>query len=114
MWLSKTEFYYLTYMGDLEDLNAYFGKREKNKECTGFVKLVDGGRNIVAAHNTHNIYSLMLRIFKVYEFAPSIGGLKNLTQSFSSRPGDMNSKDDYYLLGNGLQVHETSLEMFNK
>ena len=53
MRLTRTEFYYLTYMGDLEDLNAYYGKRERNKECTGFVKLVDGGKNIVAAHNTH-------------------------------------------------------------
>ena len=43
--------------------------------------------------------------------------LKNITNitfyKFSSRPLDIESKDDFYILSNGLIVAETSLEVFD-
>jgi hypothetical protein len=36
------------------------------------------------------------------------------TISFSGRPGDFNSKDDFYVLSSGLKIVETSLLNYNK
>ena len=33
--------------------------------------------------------------------------------TFSSRPGDLNSKDSYYILSSGLKITETSFLNFN-
>ena len=41
-------------------------------------------------------YSLMLRIYKVYEFNLNNPLIAATTVSFSSRPGDLSSKDDFY------------------
>ena len=41
-------------------------------------------------------YSLMLRIFKVYEFNLNNPLIAATIVSFSSRPGDLSSKDDFY------------------
>ncbi len=64
--LMLEEFHVLTFMGDLEDLMAAYGGAEakERKDCTGIVTEIPG--EVLVAHNTHNIYSLMLRIFKTY------------------------------------------------
>jgi len=58
-------------------------------ECTIIMKLNKDNRLLVG-HNTHNIYSLMLRIYKKYKY-----GDQRVIE-FSSRPGDLQSKDDFY------------------
>ena len=40
----------------------------------------------------------MLRIFKEYNFNFNNKAIKNRRQSFTARPGDLNSKDDFYIL----------------
>ncbi len=55
----------------------------------------------------------MLRVFKHYIFNVSALPVAATTTSFSSRPGDMESKDDFFLLSSGLAVVETSLTVFN-
>lgn len=111
--LSFEQFYVLTFMGDLSDLMPALGESEAKewKECTGIVNQLND--EIIVAHNTHNIYSLMLRIFKNYDIAiPGLEGRKLVR--FSSRPGDLNSKDDFYRVGSDLVVLETSLAVYDK
>lgn len=69
MYLGFSQFYYLTNVGDLEDLiPAYQSELEQRHggNCNGYVKLQNG--EISVAHNTHNIYAFLLRIFKSYNF----------------------------------------------
>lgn len=117
--LSKNEFYLLTMQGDLEDILIAFdsdrfdGKTwKKDKDCSGFVKYVKDTKNLIVGHNTHNHYSLMNRIYKNYKLNFVMSNGKSLNNmKFSSRPGDLNSKDDYYILSNNMVVIETSLEV---
>ena len=55
----------------------------------------------------------MLRIFKHYIFDVSSLPVAASTVSFSSRPGDLESKDDFFLMSSGLVSVETSLTIFN-
>ena len=117
--LSEEDFYLLTMQADLEDIIPAFeperlklGLFRKEKDCSGFIKLV--GANLIVGHNTHNLYSLMNRIYKYYNFNITLStGRKVNNFKFSSRPGDLNSKDDYYVLSNKMVVLETSLEVKN-
>jgi len=53
-------------MGDLEDIVPAMTDGIKTSfDCTTFIKPQDS--NLIVAHNTHNRYSLMLRVFKVYD-----------------------------------------------
>jgi hypothetical protein len=66
------------------------------------------------AHSTGSYYPYMLRVVKSYNFTtrdPSVGS-ERIT--FTSRPGDFNSKDSYYQLSSGLKIIETSFMNFNK
>lgn len=56
----------------------------------------------------------MLRIFKEYNLNFSINGRVLNNMKFTSRPGDLNSKDDYYTLSNKMVVMETSLAFPDK
>lgn len=55
-------------------------------------------------HSTHNIYQFMLRIFKTYHFPTRDQNVGSQWFSFSSRPGDLISKDDFYVLSSGLII----------
>jgi hypothetical protein len=70
--------------------------------------------NLYIAHSTHNIYHFLLRIFKTYHFPTRDPKIGSEWFAFSSRPGDMISKDDFYVLSSGLYVMETSLSNMNK
>lgn len=125
--LTKENVYLLSMLGDLEDLDIAFNQNPKKddhedytkKQCTIIGRLVyENGKvnDLIVSHNTHNIYSLMNRVYKNYDlnlkFSNSnkwINGYK-----FTSRPGDLNSKDDFYTTTANLVVVETSLEILNK
>lgn len=91
----------------------------RGQHCSGLVKHVPAARDIVTGHTTFNDYQFMLRVYKTYDFS---GGkqVQGTAQypgsrvSFSSRPADLHSKDDFYAVGSGLTVIETSLTVFNK
>ena len=55
----------------------------------------------------------MLRIFKTYRFNLNNKLIKAKTMSFSARPGDLESKDDYYVMDSNLVVTESSLGNYN-
>lgn len=56
----------------------------------------------------------MLRIFKTYNFDLHNPEIKNKILSYSARPGDLESKDDFYAVGQNLVVIESSLNNYNK
>ena len=62
--LTFDEFYYLTNMGDLEDIiNAFDRKNRTEMNCNSYVKLTP--KDLICGHITFNNFSLMLRIYKV-------------------------------------------------
>lgn len=119
MYIGFSQFYYLTNEGDLQDLIPAFhdpsmmqghGKQTEDKKpgnCNGYVKMMDS--QLYLAHSTHNIYQFLLRIFKTYHFPTRDVNVGSQWFAFSSRPGDLISKDDFYVLSSGLYVMETSL-----
>lgn len=120
--LSEEQIDIIVYQADLNDLIPAFQASLNNnseqkfflkKECSGFVRYNNKTKNLITAHTTHNIYSLMNRIYKYYDFNFIVEGINLNNFKFSSRPGDLNSKDDYYILSNGMSIIETSLEIFN-
>lgn len=64
-------------------------------------------------HSTHNIYQFLLRTLKTYSFPTRDEKVGSQWFSFSSRPGDLISKDDFYVLSSGLIVMETSFSNMN-
>jgi glycosylphosphatidylinositol transamidase (GPIT) subunit GPI8 len=75
--------------------------------CNGFAKLING--TIYTGHSTHNHYTFLLRIYKSFNFPTRNSQVGAQTLTFSSRPGDLISKDDFYVLDSGLKVMESSL-----
>lgn len=74
--LDFRHFYYLSIayktnlanMGDLEDIIPAFSVfAEKDPNCNALIKF-SREKGLIVGHNTFNIYSLMLRIYKVYDF----------------------------------------------
>ena len=84
--------------------------------CSGLVKHVRATGDLITGHTTFNDYQFMLRVYKTYDFSKGRGGASypGAVSSFSSRPGDLHSKDDFYALSSGLSVLETSLTVFDK
>lgn len=119
LFLKEIDIIVLSLLGELSDItNSYkttFENKKQDflsKECTIFSKIIINESeildNILYAHNTHNIYSLMNRSFKIIK-----SSFFN-SYKFSSRPGDLNSKDDFYIIDNLMVVAETSLEILDK
>ena len=96
-------------------------------DCSGLVKLAENYTDLFVGHTTFNAYWCMLRIFKHY--VANFTGMTTVavvviinaigvrtaarTVSFSSRPGDLESKDDFFLMSSHLVSIETSLSIFN-
>ncbi|EDR29183.1 hypothetical protein, conserved [Entamoeba dispar SAW760] len=105
--LPEIELYMLISVGDLENLNELYktGKEPETSivymrkafpdriyhECSALVRAV--GDEVYFAHGTWRGYYAMLRIYKVYDL---FYGGRRLKMSFSSSPGLIHSKDDYY------------------
>jgi hypothetical protein len=81
------------------------GFSEVRKNCNAYVRL--DNEKLFITHGTHNRYSFLLRIFKTWNFPRRDIPLQST--SFTSRPGDLISKDDFFILSSGLRVLETSL-----
>lgn len=127
--LDNEQIYMLTLAGDLEDLvhlnhSTAAAQRlvrararppsQPHMDCSGLVKIAADGSDLFVGHTTFNDFQYMLRVFKHYEFrGPPALQTAASTASFSARPADLNSKDDFYLLSSGLVVIETSLTVFN-
>lgn len=82
------------------------------KSCTIFVKYL--GDKMMSGHSTMNTYTQMLRIAKNYKFELHNDKVRAKVMTFSSRPGDFISKDDFFITDTGLNIMETSLLNFNQ
>lgn len=99
-------------MPDLEDVQPCFQQQDKStKSCTIFVKYL--GDKLISGHSTMNTFTQMLRIAKTYKFKLHNKKVVADQLTFSSRPGDFISKDDFFITSTGLNIMETSLLNFN-
>lgn len=82
-------------------------------DCTIVLKDVED--DILVAHNTHNVYYILLRLFKTttIKWDTYKKFMKTNTMRYSGRYGAIGSKDDYYVLDNGMIVLETSILIYN-
>jgi len=116
----------LNSVGDLENLNDIYKSGNEPKtslvylkkefpdriyhECSALVKNVNGV--VYFGHGTWRGYYAMLRIYKIYDFYYE----RRVRLSFSSSPGLIHSKDDYYTSlseDSNLFVSETTNSIYN-
>jgi hypothetical protein len=77
--------------------------------CSALVKVLEDGSDVVAGHTTWSTMENMLRVYKHYQF-----GLRERV-SFSSKPGLLYSKDDFYVLPHSrMVVMETTNGIMDK
>ncbi|XP_077865834.1 phospholipase B-like 1, partial [Saccoglossus kowalevskii] len=81
--------------------------------CSALFKVLGAYENIFMAHSSWFDYSSTIRIYKHYNFNLKSISVASKQMSFSSYPGFLESLDDYYLLGNGLVMIQTSINVYN-
>ena len=87
----------------------WFGQ---HTHCSSLIALTPDNSDVYMGHATWGMYSMMLRVFKTYDFDAFMPHAAQ-TVTFSSYPGVMVSIDDYYTTSTGLIVTETSFNTFN-
>lgn len=86
---------------------------QQNGHCSALVKVTPGFENIYMGHSSWFVYSAMLRIYKHYDIRVFGDDNPNSKLSFSSYPGFLNSLDDFYILGSGMVMLQTTNNIFN-
>ncbi|CAG5124849.1 unnamed protein product [Candidula unifasciata] len=81
--------------------------------CSALIKLLPGYENIFMSHSSWFLYSVMNRIFKHYNLNVTDPATAARRISFSSYPGYLESLDDFYLLGSGLVMLQTTNSIYN-
>jgi len=74
--------------------------------CSALIRVIDGGMDIAAGHNTWTDFGSMVRTYKIMNFQYRVPGAQRI--SFSSKPGLLYSKDDFYATDAGMIVMETT------
>uniref|UniRef100_H2Y3Z0 Phospholipase B-like n=1 Tax=Ciona savignyi TaxID=51511 RepID=H2Y3Z0_CIOSA len=90
--------------------------------CSALVKMLPNYTDIYMGHATWTQYRSMLRMIKRYNlnFKDESGWLcaphaiPGHVMAFTSQPGQLYSKNDFYTLSSGLVTMETSLPNYNK
>ena len=83
-----------------------------NSRCSALIKLLPGFEEIFIGHSTWFRYESTARIFKNYDM--NLEGTVNRKISFSSYGGNLQSLDDFYLVGGNLAMLQTSNNIFNE
>ncbi|MEQ2255364.1 hypothetical protein ILYODFUR_013128 [Ilyodon furcidens] len=81
--------------------------------CTALIKMLPGYENLLFGHSSWYTYAATMRIYKHWDFRVSDTHVATGQMSFSSYPGFLMSLDDFYLLGSGLVMTQTSISVFN-
>ncbi|ELR11152.1 phospholipase blike protein g, putative [Acanthamoeba castellanii str. Neff] len=121
--LSSFDLYLLNSAGDIEDLANLYpqpGMRRSFKpeapleftDCSALITLLPKSADLFAGHTTWTDYYSMNRIYKHYSLP--LTGAAAVNISFSSRPGMLSSKDDWYTMSSGLVSLETTNAVYNK
>lgn len=84
--------------------------RDKLLDCSAAISMLPGAADVTVGHTTWRSYYAMLRVYKVYTLPSVFPAAPRL--SFSSSPGLIHSKDDFYATQD-LVVMETTNSVFN-
>ncbi|XP_074934983.1 phospholipase B-like 1 [Phalacrocorax aristotelis] len=82
--------------------------------CSALIKVLPGYENIYFAHSSWFTYAATLRIYKHWNFNIVDPDTSTGRVSFSSYPGFLVSLDDFYILGSGLVMLQTTNSVFNQ
>ncbi|XP_028990893.1 phospholipase B-like 1 [Betta splendens] len=116
---------FLNGIGDLLDLVPALTRRANSSteagtfrmpgmgHCTALIKVLPGFENLLLGHSSWYTYAATMRIYKHWDFRVSESHTATGKMSFSSYPGFLMSLDDFYLLGSGLLMTQTSIGVFN-
>ncbi|CAI5659559.1 phospholipase B-like 1 isoform X3 [Oreochromis niloticus] len=123
--LSAFTVQFLNGVGDLLDLVPALTPRSNSSagsgafrmpgmgHCTALIKVLPGFENLLVGHSSWYTYAATMRIYKHWDFKVSDTHVATGKMSFSSYPGFLMSLDDFYLLGSGLLMTQTSIGIFN-
>lgn len=120
--LSLFEVQFLNAVGDLLDLIPALNpthpplrdyKLPGMGHCSALIKMLPGFENLVFGHSSWYTYAATMRIYKHWDFQVSESHTATGKLSFSSYPGFLVSLDDFYLLGSGLMMTQTTNNIFN-
>uniref|UniRef100_A0A665WAU5 Phospholipase B-like n=1 Tax=Echeneis naucrates TaxID=173247 RepID=A0A665WAU5_ECHNA len=121
--LSLFDIQFLNAVGDLLDLIPALVpdsspplrdfKRPGMGHCSALIKMLPGFENLLFAHSSWYTYAATMRIYKHWDFHVNEPHTATAKMSFSSYPGFLVSLDDFYLLGNGLMMTQTTNNVFN-
>uniref|UniRef100_A0A671R185 Phospholipase B-like n=1 Tax=Sinocyclocheilus anshuiensis TaxID=1608454 RepID=A0A671R185_9TELE len=81
--------------------------------CSALIKMLPGFENLMFAHSSWYTYAATMRIYKHWDFRLNEPHTATGKLSFSSYPGFLVSLDDFYLLGSGLMMTQTTNNVFN-
>ncbi|KAF3846753.1 hypothetical protein F7725_003831 [Dissostichus mawsoni] len=81
--------------------------------CSALIKMLPGFENLLFAHSSWYTYAATMRIYKHWDFHITEPHTATGKLSFSSYPGFLVSLDDFYLLGSGLMMTQTTNNVFN-
>uniref|UniRef100_A0A3Q1BZE7 Phospholipase B-like n=1 Tax=Amphiprion ocellaris TaxID=80972 RepID=A0A3Q1BZE7_AMPOC len=81
--------------------------------CSALIKMLPGFENLLFAHSSWYTYAATMRIYKHWDFRITEPHTATGKLSFSSYPGFLVSLDDFYLLGSGLMMTQTTNNVFN-
>jgi len=107
---NELDLYMLNAAGDMEDLVSVYGDKPSGLtadmlECSAVVRVTS--KDIFVGHATWRSFMLMNRMYKDI----IVNGQRT---SFSSQPGFLSSKDDYYITNSSLVVYETTNAIFDR
>ncbi|XP_017272018.1 phospholipase B-like 1 isoform X2 [Kryptolebias marmoratus] len=121
--LSLFDVQFLNAVGDLLDLiptlvpgsEVPMGqfRRPGMGHCSALIKILPGYENVLFAHSSWYTYAATMRIYKHWDFHVFEPHTATGKLSFSSYPGFLVSLDDFYLLGSGLMMTQTTNNVFN-
>ncbi|XP_051523304.1 phospholipase B-like 1 [Myxocyprinus asiaticus] len=121
--LSMFAVQFLNGIGDLLDLIPVLKRRSNSSSdsfrmpgmghCSALIKMLPGYENLLLGHSSWYTYAASMRIYKHWDFSLKNKHNASSRLSFSSYPGILSSLDDFYLLGTGLFVTQTTNNVFN-
>ncbi|KAM8824206.1 phospholipase B-like 1 isoform 2-T2 [Synchiropus picturatus] len=81
--------------------------------CSALIKVTPGYENLLLSHSSWYTYAATMRVYKHWDFRVAEPHTATGRLSFSSYPGFLVSLDDFYLLGSGLMMTQTTNNVFN-
>lgn len=128
--LTEFQVQFLNVVGDLLDLIPSFNSNSPRFDyniipqgpqsyqwdmghCSALIKVLPGYENVYFAHSSWFTYAATLRIYKHWDFRIDDPQTSSGRASFSSYPGFLMSLDDFYILGSGLVMLQTTNSVFN-